>query len=133
MAVELLSRLRAASTPAAQAARRPPRLTAASNTEESMDHSKHVPLTDSEITKDTLTGAPIYDSENARVGTISHIHGTGDETEVVIDVGGFFGIASKPVLVKLNQISLMRDESGAVHGVTSWSKEELKELPRHHD
>jgi hypothetical protein len=103
------------------------------NTEESMDHSKHIPLTDSEVTRDNLTGAPIYDSDNAKVGTISHVHGKGDATDVVIDVGGFFGIASKPVLVKLDQISLMRDSSGAIHGVTTWSKAELKELPRHHD
>lgn len=96
-----------------------------------MDHSKHTPLSNSEITEAVLVGAPIYDTEDSKVGTISHVHGAGHVSDVVIDVGGFLGIGSKPVMIGVNQLSLMRDESGKVHGVTRWTKDQLKELPEH--
>lgn len=97
-----------------------------------MDHSLHTRLSPQEITADILDGAPIYDLEDNKVGTISHIHGDGAVTDVVIDVGGFLGIGAKPVLINLSQLDLMRDENGAVHGVTRWTKAQLKELPEHH-
>ena len=31
------------------------------------------------------------------------------------------------------QIDMMRDQAGQVHGVTAWTKDQLKELPEHHD
>lgn len=96
-----------------------------------MDHSTHTPLAPQDITADILTGAPIYGADDNKIGTISHLHGDGVAASVVIDVGGFLGIGSKPVLVSVDEISLMRDEDGVVHGVTGWTKEQLKELPEH--
>ena len=52
---------------------------------------------------------------------------------MVIDVGGFLGIGAKPVAVPVNQLEFMRDEDGDVHAVTSWTKDQLKEMPEHHD
>lgn len=97
-----------------------------------MDHSKHTPLTRAELTADILSGAPIYGVDDAKIGTISHVHGAGAVTDVVVDVGGFLGIGAKPVLISVDQLNLMRDEAGEVHGVTPWTKEQLKELPEHH-
>lgn len=97
-----------------------------------MDHSTHIPLAPQELTDAVLSGAPIYGSDDSKVGTISHVHGSGATAQVVIDVGGFLGIGAKPVLVGLDQISLMRDESGDVHGLTTWTKDDLKALPEHH-
>ncbi len=51
----------------------------------------------------------------------------------MIDVGGILGIGAKPVLVSIDQLNLMRDEDGKVHGVTSWTKDQLEALPEHHD
>ena len=96
-----------------------------------MDHSGHTPLTREELTEDVLTGAPIYGTGDEKIGTISHAHGNGAITDVVVDVGGFLGIGAKPVLLSVDQLNLMRDENGTVHGVTSWTKEQMKELPEH--
>ena len=96
-----------------------------------MDHSRHIPLEEQELNEAVLSNAPIYGPDDRKVGTISHVHGTGMATDVVIDVGGFLGIGSKPVLVSLDQLNLMRDEDGNVHGVLPWTKEQLKEMPEH--
>ncbi|MDQ2066984.1 PRC-barrel domain-containing protein [Xinfangfangia sp. CPCC 101601] len=96
-----------------------------------MDHSKHTPLQRSDFNEATLANAPIYGADDSKIGTISHVHGAGAVTEVVIDVGGFLGIGAKPVLVSIDQLNLMRDEDGEVHGRTAWTKEQLKALPEH--
>lgn len=96
-----------------------------------MDHSRHIPLSSTELTGAVLTDAPIYDRDDSRIGTISHVHGHGMVTDVVVDVGGFLGIGAKPVLLAIDQIRLMRDENGKVHGTTAWTKDELKKLPEH--
>lgn len=96
-----------------------------------MDHANHTRLTASEYTEAVLDGATVYGPGNETVGTISHTHGAGENTEVVIDVGGFLGIGAKPVLVPARDLDLMRDEAGTVHAVTTWTKDDLKALPTH--
>lgn len=98
-----------------------------------MDHSKHTSLTRQELTADIIADAPIYGAGDEKIGTVSHVHGAGAITDVVIDVGGILGIGAKPVLVSIDQLNLMRDEDGKVHGVTSWTKDQLEALPEHHD
>ncbi len=51
----------------------------------------------------------------------------------VIDVGGFLGIGAKPVAVPISDLEFMRDEDGDVHAVTSWTKDDLKQMPEHRD
>ncbi|MGO7205265.1 PRC-barrel domain containing protein, partial [Rhizobium ruizarguesonis] len=51
----------------------------------------------------------------------------------VIDVGGFLGIGAKPVAVPISDLEFMRDEDGEVHAVTSWTEDELKQMPEHRD
>lgn len=94
-----------------------------------MDHSNHVRLNPNELVPAILEGAAIYDSEDNKVGTVSHMHGS----QVVVDVGGFLGLGAKPVALETHQLDFMRDADGTVHGVTPWSKDELKELPLHTD
>lgn len=93
-----------------------------------MDHSNHVRLRSDEMIPTILEGATIYGADDEKVGTVSHLHGS----QVVIDVGGFLGIGAKPVAVEASQLDFMRDEEGAVHAVTRWTKDELKEMPEHH-
>lgn len=97
------------------------------------DHARHQRLADHELTPAVLEGAPIYDPTNSKVGTVSHLHGSGRSASVVIDVGGFLGIGSKPVAIPVADLDFMRDEAGEVHAVTSWTKERLKDLPRHEE
>lgn len=98
-----------------------------------MDHRTHSRLSPAELTEANLVGAPIYGADDEKVGTISHLHRGGAGPQAVVDVGGFLGIGTKPVIVRLGELDMMRDAQGNVHGMTSWSKEQLKNLPEHHD
>lgn len=94
-----------------------------------MDHSKHVRLTRDELTSDILDGATIYGPGDEKIGSVDHLHGS----QVVIDVGGFLGIGAKPVAVPASDLDFMRDEDGDVHAVTSWTKDQLEDMPEHVD
>ncbi|HEV7310345.1 PRC-barrel domain-containing protein [Ensifer sp.] len=96
-----------------------------------MDHSSHVRLTPSELTPAVLQGATVYGADDDKVGTVDHIHDASGT--VVIDVGGFLGIGAKPVAVPLSDLDFMRDDDGDVHAVTTWTKDQLKEMPEHLD
>jgi hypothetical protein len=98
-----------------------------------MDHSNHVRLTGAELTGDILKGATIYGPGDQKIGTVSHTHGTGTASLVVIDVGGFLGIGAKPVGLRVGDLDFMRDEAGEVHAVTRWTKDQLKDMPEHLD
>lgn len=98
-----------------------------------MDHSKHVPLGSNELNAEFLEDATIYGAGDEKVGTVSHLHGAGPSSKVVIDVGGFLGIGAKPVAVAMTDLRFMRDEDGDIHAVTSWTKDQLKAMPEHLD
>jgi hypothetical protein len=98
-----------------------------------MDHTQHTRLLPSELVPATLEGATIYGPGDEKIGSVSHMHGTGLESQIVVDVGGFLGIGAKPVAVPAQQLDFMRDEDGDVHAVTTWTKDELKEMPEHLD
>ena len=98
-----------------------------------MDHSLHTPLSAAELTESNLVDAPIYGADDEKIGTISHLHHDTGTAQAVIDVGGFLGIGSKPVLVSLSQLNMMRDANGNIHGMTSWTVDQLKALPEHQD
>ena len=96
-----------------------------------MDHRNHIRLQQTEYSPAVLEGATIYDAEDHKVGTVSHVHGSGAASQIVVDVGGFLGIGAKPVSVPANELDFMRDEKGEVHAVTSWTKDQLKDMPEH--
>lgn len=96
-----------------------------------MDHSNHPRLLPEELTETTLNGAKVYGPDDETIGSVSHVHGAGETAEVVIDVGGFLGIGSKPVLVPVRDLDVMRDEAGRVHALSRWTKDELKAMPEH--
>jgi len=96
-----------------------------------MDHSRHTPLSSSELTEANVMDAVVYGPGDEKVGTVSHVHGMGSGMKVVVDVGGFLGIGTKPVTLSASQLNFMRDESGTVHATTSLTKDEAKELPEH--
>ncbi|MBN9306146.1 MAG: photosystem reaction center subunit H [Devosia sp. 67-54] len=98
-----------------------------------MDHSNHIHLKQADLTPAVLKGATLYDAEDHKIGTVSHVHGMGEASEIVVDVGGFLGIGAKPVAVSARDLDFMRDENGDVHAVTSWTKDQLKDMPEHKD
>lgn len=97
-----------------------------------MDHTRHTPLQAAELTQANLIDAVIYGPADEKIGTVAHVHGMGAQTQVIVDVGGFLGIGSKPVALQSSQLNFMRDEDGTVHAVTNWTKEQVKDLPEHH-
>lgn len=97
-----------------------------------MDHSKHPRLSPHELNIENLEGAKIYDRNDDTVGKISHMHGAGENAQVIVDVGGFLGIGAKPVALNLAQLDVMRDESGTVHATTALTQDEVEALPEHH-
>ncbi len=97
-----------------------------------MDHSSHARLADSELNEDTLIDAVVYGTDDQIIGTVSHVHGVGAATKVIVDVGGFLGIGAKPVALTTSQLTFMRDEDGEVHATTAWTKDQVKALPEHH-
>ncbi len=96
-----------------------------------MDHSRHTRLAESELNEATLLDMPIYDIDDRKVGTVSHVHGMGRGIQVIVDVGGFLGIGAKPVALSADQLDFMRDSNGDVHALTSRTKEQIKGLPEH--
>ena len=96
-----------------------------------MDHSTHTVLADSELNEDTLLDAVVYGADDEKIGTVSHVHGMGAATQVIVDVGGFLGIGAKPVALTTSQLTFMRDGDGDVHATTAWTKEQVKDLPEH--
>jgi len=98
-----------------------------------MDHSQHTRLTTTELVPATLEGATIYGADDHKVGKVSHVHGVGSASQIVVDVGGFLGLGAKPVAVPLSQLEFMRDEHGDIHAVTAWTKDQLEQMPEHHD
>ena len=97
-----------------------------------MDHSPHAVLVDSELNEETLLDAVVYGANDEKIRTVSHVHGVGSATQVIVDVGGFLGIGAKPVSLAISQLTFMRDEDGEVHAATTWTKEQVKALPEHH-
>lgn len=97
-----------------------------------MDHSQHARLTPTELTP-ALEGATIYGADDHKVGKVSHVHGVGSASQIVVDVGGFLGLGAKPVAVPLSELEFMRDERGDIHAVTAWTKDQLEQMPEHHD
>ena len=97
-----------------------------------MDHTTHQPLAAGELTEVTLADAVIYGPGDEKVGTVSHLHGSGPAASVIVDVGGFLGIGAKPVALPVSDLSFMRDDDGTVHATTTLTKDRAKALPEHH-
>jgi hypothetical protein len=96
-----------------------------------MDHSKHIRLTETELNAATLDDVTVYGADDAKIGKVSHVHGMGMSGDVIVDVGGFLGLGTKPVSLKINQLDFMRDEHGHVHATTTWTKAQVEEQPQH--
>ncbi|WP_417807321.1 PRC-barrel domain-containing protein [Thioclava sp.] len=83
---------------------------------------------------DTLHGEGVYGPNDDKVGDISKLVKTSDGKleGVVIDVGGFIGIGAKPVEIKANQLTVLKnDTSMTVH--TGLTEEQLKSLPKYEE
>lgn len=96
-----------------------------------MDHSNNVVLDAVDFVPETLIDAVVYGAADEKIGTVSHVHGMGAASQVVVDVGGFLGIGAKPVMLPVKDLIFMRDDDGAVHARTRWTRDQVKALPEH--
>lgn len=94
-----------------------------------MFHTKHVRLTENELTETALSGATIFGLGDERIGYVS---GLGRAQQVVVEVGGYLGCGAKAVGLPLQDCRFVRDQSNAVQAVTSWGREDLRKLPDLH-
>ena len=98
-----------------------------------MDHSTHTRLNAIDFTPETLANAVVYGANDHKIGTVSHVHGIGEATQVIVDVGGFLGMGTKPVMLTSHQLTFMRAPDGTVHATTTWTKDQIKALPEYND
>lgn len=96
-----------------------------------MDHSSNVVLDAVDFTPQTLKDANVFGDQDQKIGHVTHVHGMGLDTSVVISVGGFLGIGAKSVRMAVRDMTFLRDDNGKVHGLTSLTKAELLALPEH--
>jgi len=96
-----------------------------------MDQSNLTTLNAVDYVPETLTDAVVHGPQAERIGVVSHVHGMGLDTKVVVDVGGFLGIGAKSVLLDAAQLTFTRDADGTVAATTVWTKDELKAMPEH--
>ena len=97
-----------------------------------MDHTLHPRLDAAELNAANMEGITVYGPQDDNVGTISHLHGHGAETHVIIDIGGFLGIGTKAVALRLSELDVMRDQNGEVHATTALTRDDLDAMPEHH-
>mgnify|MGYP000147277345 CR=1 FL=1 len=89
-------------------------------------------LAATELTSEMLDGATVLDSEESSVGTVSNlvIAEDGKITDVIVDVGGFLGLGTKPVALKLEQLEILRQDGGDdLRIFVRATREELEAMP----
>ena len=96
-----------------------------------MDHSLNARLDATELTEGNLIHATLYGPNDEKIGTVSRVHRLGEETEVIVDVGGFLGVGARSVALPVRQLEFMREDDGHVRAATSLTKDEVKALPEH--
>ena len=87
-----------------------------------------------DLSSDDLTGLPVYDPSDNRVGEISEvlISADGVVTDAVIDVGGFLGIGEKPVAISFEGISLQQQTEGEeLRAYVNTTEEQLESFPEY--
>ena len=94
-----------------------------------MDHSTHTRLAPGEFNEATLMDAAIYGPRDEKIGTVSHVHGSGSDTRVIVDVGGFLGIGEKAVALKLDRLKMTPEQDASLKLVMDIKKEELTNAP----
>lgn len=80
----------------------------------SIERDGYQPVVADDMTAEDLTGARVYGVNDEDVGEISELILTdnGKVEKAVIDVGGFLGIGEKPVAVKMDELTIIRNDAG---------------------
>ena len=93
-----------------------------------IDRSNLAEMPTDRISADDLIGTTVYGADDADVGKIADVVLSADDKvdAVVIDVGGFLGIGSKPIAVGMDNLKFMTDQKGSTYLYTNFTKEQLE-------
>ena len=86
--------------------------------------------TDGSLNASMLIGLDVQSPENQKVGDIGEVvlDKDGEVEGVVVDVGGFLGIATHPVLLDWEDVTLA-SQDGKDRAVVNLTKEKLEQMP----
>ncbi len=84
-----------------------------------------------ELTPDELEEAKVYDRHDNVVGEVKEVLASDENTveTLVVDVGGFLGVATRRVGIGGHQVTLRRGDDGAVRIYLKLTDEALRSLP----
>jgi hypothetical protein len=85
-------------------------------------------------TADDLKGAAVHDRHDGRIGSVSDVvvGGDGSIEAVVLEVGGFLGLATHTVAVDVRRVGIQRGGDD-VRVYLAMTERELRALPEHPD
>ncbi|WFE74321.1 PRC-barrel domain-containing protein [Roseinatronobacter sp. S2] len=91
-------------------------------------------MTEQDRTAENLLGADVYGGEGDNIGTVDDVvmADDGTMTHLVMDVGGFLGLASHTIALEVDDVEIMwNDEDGDVRVDVSMTQEQLESLPEY--
>lgn len=93
-----------------------------------IDKSTLTDVAADKISADNLIGTTVYGADDAKVGEIGDVVLSSDNRvdAVVVDVGGFLGIGSKPVAIGMDKLKFMADKDGKQYLYTNFTKDQLE-------
>lgn len=85
---------------------------------------------DGSMNASQIIGMKVINDSDENIGKVGELvlGKDGKVSGVVVDVGGFLGIATHPVLLDWKQVSLA-DEDGTTRAIVKMSKDQLKQMP----
>ncbi|MDI7865249.1 PRC-barrel domain-containing protein [Rhizobiaceae bacterium n13] len=89
-----------------------------------------------ELTSETLTGASVYGANDEDIGDVVKLilNSDGSVKQMVLDIGGFLGMGEHRIAVNLDQVSIVRNDSGDdVRVYIDATKETLKAQPAYNE
>ncbi|MGY6695075.1 MAG: PRC-barrel domain-containing protein [Roseinatronobacter sp.] len=92
------------------------------------------PMSAEEQTADRLMGADVFGREGEEIATVDDfvIGDTGEITHVIMDVGGFLGMASHTVAIETDDLDILwNDADGDVRVQVTMTQEEMESLPEY--
>jgi len=96
-----------------------------------MENQNSAKLDAVDFVPETLQDAMIFGTGGQKIGRVSHVHGLGTDSKVVVDVGGYLDVDLRSVMLDAKDMTFTRNADEKVHGVTSMTKAQIMALPNH--
>jgi sporulation protein YlmC with PRC-barrel domain len=96
------------------------------------DPSKLTPLDEATLTADDIKGISVFGQNDEQIGTIGDlvVNADGKIDAIVVDVGGFLGVGSKPVAVGFDNLQFSVDASNQRYLFLNTTKQQLEDQPQ---